>query len=652
MRPIERPSHTAGASRAASRARSVARLAFRGRHLLVLDVTAIVLSYVGSLALRFDAPSPQFTEYFDRYWWVAPLLVLVRTLTFIGFGLYQRVWRFASVAELVSIVLAVGASSVLTYGLVLGVGLVEPKLAGFPRSIPIVETLIATALIGGMRFSFLLVGLGRQGAGSATGSRALIVGAGSAGANVARQLLGDRDLGLVPVGFADDAERKGHRLLGLPVLGTTAELGQLIQRYAIGTVLFALPQLDGATLRRLVRVAERERARSLTVPSLSEILAGHVTTAVREIQMEDLLRRAPARIDLDSIRDALHGRDILVTGAGGSIGGELARQVLHYAPRRLVLLGRGENSIYEVLEDLEAARDAAGITTELQPVIMDVRDRGGIRRLLQRVSPDFVFHAAAHKHVSFMERHPHEAVTNNVLGTRNVLDAAEAAGVGRFVFVSTDKAVHPTSVMGASKRVGEMLVQASAERTRKPYVIVRFGNVLSSRGSVVLRFRRQLAHGGPLTVTHPNVRRYFMTLSEAVQLILQASILGERGETFVLDMGAPVLIDELARDLIELHGMTPNRDIQIVYTGLGVGEKLDEELFFADEHPRKTVHECIWVAGRNAAHRAPDLAELEKSLDSADAKSIVEAFQRIVPEYAPAREPAVQHESSTRADQI
>lgn len=626
----------------------MASIGLRGRHLLLLDVVAVSLSYVGSFALRFDAPSALFSDYLSQFWWPLPLLLLARLTAFVALGLYQRVWRYASVAELQSIVVAVASSSIAAYSVVLAVGSVEPRFAGLPRSIPIIETLIATALIGGMRFSFLIVGLRRQGAGSASRSRALIVGAGSAGANVARQLLSDGSLGLVPVGFADDAERKGHRLLGLPVLGTIEELGPLIRQYAVGTVLFALPHLDGPTLRRLVRTAEREKARSLTVPSVSEVLTGQVRTAVREIQMDDLLRRAPARIDLESIRDSFEGRDILVTGAGGSIGGELSRQLLRYSPRRLVLLGRGENSIYEVLEALAAAREeGVGERTELEPVILDVRDGQAVEALMRQVEPDVVFHAAAHKHVSFMERYPHEAVTNNVFGTQNVVDACEATGVGRFVFVSTDKAVSPTSVMGATKRVGEMIVQAAAERIGRPFVIVRFGNVLSSRGSVVPRFRRQLAKGGPLTVTHPNVRRYFMTLSEAVQLILQATILGQRGETFVLDMGPPVLIDELARDLIELHGLTPNRDVQIVYTGLGVGEKIDEELFFAHERPRKTIHDSIWVAAEEGAHPVIELAGLEAAVAGYGPEAVIDVLRRIVPEYLPARDRVIEHDRTS-----
>lgn len=638
----------APASDVLGQARRAFSVAFRGRHLLVLDATAIVISYVVSLGLRFDAPSPLFDEYLGSYAWVTPILVLIRVLTFIGAGLYQRVWRFASIAELRSIVLAVATSSVVVYGLVLVGGSMDPRLAGFPRSIAVIESLLTTALIGGMRFSFLLVGLGRQGAGSVTGARALIVGAGSAGANVARQLLGDPTLGLVPIGFADDTEPRGQRLLGLPVLGKIDDLGALVRQHGVGTVLFALPQVDGPTLRRLVRSAERANAKSLTVPSMSEVLTGQVTRAIREIGMDDLLRRAPARIDLESIRDSFAGRDIVITGAGGSIGGELSRQLVRYSPRRLVLLGRGENSIYEVVESLLASQqDGVGAETRIEPVIIDIRDRGAVRSVIWRVAPDVVFHAAAHKHVSFMESYPHEAVSNNIVGTANVVEACETGGVGRFVFVSTDKAVRPTSVMGATKRVGELIVQAAAQRSGRPFVVVRFGNVLSSRGSVVPRFRRQLAKGGPLTVTDPNVRRYFMTVGEAVQLILQATILGQRGETFVLDMGSPVLIDELARDLIELHGLTPGRDIQVVYTGLGAGEKIDEELFFPHEQAKRTLHESIWVALGGQSPDNLDLARLAAAAADQNVGAIIDGLRELVPEYVPARDRVIEYRATT-----
>lgn len=612
---------------------SAVSLALRGRHLLALDLLAIALSYVGSLALRFDPPSALFNEYVSRYLWVLPVLIVVRLGTFVAFGLYQRVWRYASVAELQAIVLAVSVSSAVAYAVVYAVGAVDPSQSGFPRTIPVVDTLLNLALIGGLRFSLLLFRLGRQGAPA--GTRAIVVGAGSSGVAIARQVRQDPDLGLQLVGFVDDAERKGHRLLGLPVLGRLEDLEGLIRQKGVGTVLFALPTVDGPTLRRYVRVAERHGARSLTIPSVSEVITGQVSSSLREVQVDDLLRRSPARIDLESIRELFAGRSVLITGAGGSIGSELARQIARYEPRRMYLVGKGEGSVYDVLESLAPIIERRDM---LEPVILDVRSVAGVRRLFRQARPDVVFHAAAHKHVHFMERYPDEAVTVNVFGTRNVLAAAEETGVESFVLVSTDKAVQPTNVMGATKRVAELLLRDARRRTGRAYALVRFGNVLSSRGSVLPRFRRQLADGGPITVTHPDARRYFMTVNEAVQLILQAAAFGRGGETFVLDMGEPVRIEDLARDLIELHGLVPGRDIKIAYTGLLPGEKLDESLFTPDETPRRSAHDSIWMAASQSSVGLAfdELAGLERAVADGSTEAIIGELRRLVPDYRPA----------------
>lgn len=621
--------------------RAALALALRGRHLLVLDAATVALSFLASLVLRFDAPSSLFNEYLERFVWVIPILLVVRVGVFVGIGLYQRVWRYASIGELQAIVVAVALSSAVAYGSVYLLGALVPRLAGLPRSIPFIDTLLLLALIGGMRFSLLLFRVGRSGAGAADGaSRTLIAGAGSAGVGVAKQILADSGLGLRLVGFADDDEAVGRRLLGLPVLGTLGDLQALIRKHGIGTVLFALPTTDGPTLRRLVRIAEREDARSLTVPSLSEVLAGQVTSVLREVQVDDLLRRAPAKIDLESIRESFMDTSILVTGAGGSIGSELCRQLVRYDPARLYLLGRGENSIYEIHEALSRA----GVRAKLVPVIVDIRDADELARFVRSARPDTVFHAAAHKHVPLMELYPEQAIATNVVGTRNLLDACARAGIGSFIFVSTDKAVRPASVMGATKRIGEVMVRTAARETGRRYVVVRFGNVLSSRGSVLPRFRRQLTEGGPLTVTHPDVRRYFMTVSEAIQLVLQAAVLGRGGEIFILDMGEPVRIEDLARDLIEMHGLVPGKDVQIEYIGLRPGEKMAEELFLPHERPQRTTHESIWVAedGASADLSTAGLGSLDAVARTGDREEIVAALRRLVPEYqpAPAPEPA------------
>jgi FlaA1/EpsC-like NDP-sugar epimerase len=464
--------------------------------------------------------------------------------------------------------------------------------------------------------------------------RALIVGDGSAALATIRELRANPGLALSPVGILADDLPVGQRLMGLPVLGRRTELQTVVQRDRVQVVLLALPSADGRTLRRLMRQAEAGGARCLTVPSIAEVVAGRVTmNAIREVDVEDLLRRAPARIDLHSVSESFKDSCILITGAGGSIRAELARQTLGFKPRRLVLLGRGENSVFETLNSFPSVIGGPEIT----PVIMDVRERGQLFRLFSEVRPDVVFHAAAHKHVTFMETFPEEAVMTNVLGTANVLDAAVVTNVSRLVFISSDKAVKPTSVMGATKRVGELLVRQTALENGRPYTTVRFGNVLSSRGSVIPLFRQQLARGGPLTVTDPDAMRYFMTIPEAVQLVLQAAVMASAGDTFVLDMGEPVRIVQLARDLIELHGLEPERDIQLQFIGQRPGEKLIEELYFSSEHPEPTAHEAI----KRVRGQAEQLRELRGEIERL--RTLAEAGQRaelirwlavVVPEYS------------------
>jgi len=564
-------------------------------------------------------------------------LLAARLIAFVLSRLYQRVWRYASVEELIAVVLAVVGSSFVAYFVVYAVVLTTPgPVPGFPRSVVILDTGLMVGLAGAWRFALRLGAVGRVGQRVPLGptERALIVGDGSAALATIRELRANPALALSAIGILADDLPVGQRLLGLPVVGRRAELQTVIHRDRIQVVLLALPSADGRTLRRMVREAEAEGARCLTVPSIAEVVAGRVTmNAIREIDVEDLLRRAPARIDLRSVSESFRGSCVLITGAGGSIGGELARQTLAFNPRRLVLLGRGENSVFETLNSFSSTGSGPDVT----PVIMDIRERAQLFRLFSEVRPDVVFHAAAHKHVTFMETFPEEAVMTNVLGTANVLDAAVVANVGRLVFISSDKAVNPTSVMGATKRVGELLVHQAALENSLSYTSVRFGNVLSSRGSVIPLFRLQLARGGPLTVTDPDAMRYFMTIPEAVQLVLQAAVMASAGDTFVLDMGEPVRIVQLARDLIELHGLEPERDIQLQFIGQRPGEKLIEELYFSSEHPEPTAHEAIKRV-RGQAEQHPELrAEMERLRTLAEAgqrSELVRWLAVVVPEYS------------------
>lgn len=617
--------------------RRFSALALRGRHLVVLDIAATAGSFVLSLALRFDAPSALFDQYLSAYAWLLPLLLALRIGSFLRLRLYQRIWRYASIEELVAVTAAVAGSSVLAYSIafVWVTNFWPDSAPGFPRSLPVIDTVLTLAFAGMWRFALRIGGIHRAGpGGSRSGEPALVVGSGSAALALIREVRGNDALGLRAVGVLAEDLPQGQRMLGLPVLGGPGDLTAAIKRERIKVVLLALPSAEGRVLRRLVREAEAAGARCLTVPGVAEVVAGRVRIdALRQIDVDDLLRRAPARIDLDSVSESFRGRTILITGAGGSIGSELTRQVLAFEPREVILLGRGENSIFEALLTLRPKT-----STQITPVIMDVRDRTRLRQLVLNSRPDVIFHAAAHKHVHFMEMYPEEAVLTNIFGTTNVIEAAEAVEVERFVHISTDKAVNPESVMGVTKRVSELLIAEAAERSRLRFANVRFGNVLSSRGSVVPIFKRQLEAGGPITITHPDVARYFMTIPEAVQLVLQASVLARPGDTFVLDMGERVRIVDLANDLLELHGLRAGEDIDIQYIGLRPGEKLLEELLFPYERAESTTHEAIRrvVSMRPApAPMSPTLSTLIDLQGPSDRPEIVHTLRRLIPEYRP-----------------
>jgi FlaA1/EpsC-like NDP-sugar epimerase len=602
---------------------------------MIFDALATIGSFILSLGLRFDGPSPQFEQYLNAYLWAIPLLLLARLAAFLTLRLYQRVWRYASVDELISVVLAVVVSSVLGYGAIYAVVFAAQLPLGFPRTVPIIDTTLVIAFAGAWRFAVRVSGVGRVGAKSVAGQPALIVGDLPAAQSVIRELRSNPALGFRPAGILSDEIARGQRLFGVAVVGRVLDLRQAIDAHPGAAVLLALPSANGRTLRRIVREAEAAGARCLTIPSVAEVIAGRISVnAIREVEFEDLLRRAPSRIDLASVAESFAGRCVLITGAGGSIGAEVSRHIEQFSPRRLVLVGRGENSLFDMLQTLGKASQEI----EVIPVILDVRDGPRLLNLFEALRPDVVFHAAAHKHVPFMEQYPEEAVATNVLGTLNALDAAVHARVERFVLISTDKAVNPSSVMGATKRVGELLVQSAARDHRLAYTSVRFGNVLSSRGSVLPLFRRQLAEGGPITVTHPDATRYFMTIPEAVQLVLQAAVLATPGDTFVLDMGEPVRIVQLARDLIELHGLQPDQDVEVKFIGQRRGEKLTEELFFAFESPEATAHEAILRVRLNGYVSSDLRASVAKLIDlarTASGDQIVAALQGIVPEYRP-----------------
>ena len=580
---------------------------FRNRYLLLIDALTLSALPFFVYALRFESFSwgPDHAKTALLF---ALFVVPAEILILLAFGLYRRMWSFASVWELQLIF----AAGVVAAGVTWIVGAYALTVSGLatvrvPLSVMALHSMFSIALIATPRLLLRVAGRPIPQRRATDGDRrVLVAGAGAAGEMVVRETRANPQLGLTPVGFIDDDRTKlGLRLANLPVLGGLDDLREIALRERADELIIAMPRAPGTTVRKVVRAAYEAGLKTRTVPGLFEILAGRVSVAaLREVQIEDLLRRDPVQTDLEAVGRMIKGRTVLVTGAGGSIGSELCRQLVTLEPRELVLLGHGENPIFEILHELLPEEPKAILT----PVIADVRDRDRIRRVFEKHKPHAVFHAAAHKHVPLMEENVCEAITNNVLGTRNIVDAAVAAGTPHFVMISTDKAVRPTNVMGASKRVAECIVQNAARTHNRHFVSVRFGNVLGSRGSVVPTFLRQIQDGGPVTVTHPDMRRYFMTIPEAVQLVLQAGAQGRGGELFMLDMGEPVKIVDLARDMIRLSGLEEGSDIEIEFTGIRPGEKLYEEMFFNDEIAEPTEHPKVLRARNGRTDAASDAA--------------------------------------------
>lgn len=546
----------------------------RNRYLLIADVLAISLAAWAAFAFRFG------WLFFDARPEFAPFLlaaVAIKIGTFMAAGLYRRYWPYAGFWDLIAVVLANFAASVALLLVMVGSRLLG-WIPGLSRSVPPLDWLFALALTIGLRASIRAVAetLTRRPRGHRQPTRnVLIVGAGEAGALVAREMQRNSQLGLQPIGFLDDDHVKAQKqIYGLPVLGNIAAIVSVVHQRHVDEVVIAIPRAGGRTVRAVVERCRELGLTSRVMPGIYELLGGQVNVSrLRSVDIADLLRR-PQVGALSVGPDYLQGASVVITGAGGSIGSELCRQVAHGGPSRLLILGHGENSIFDIEAELRVRFPGVPV----QAAIADVRDRDRIARIFRNARPDLVFHAAAHKHVPLMEDNATEAVTNNIVGTRNVVDAAVTVGVRRFVMVSTDKAVAPSNMMGASKRVAEMIVHRAARAYDRDFVVVRFGNVLGSRGSVVPIFKSQIDRGGPVTVTHPDVRRYFMTIPEAVHLTLQAGGIGAGGELFVLDMGAPVLLREMAADMIRLSGFDDN-EVPIVFTGLRPGEKLDEILW-------------------------------------------------------------------------
>jgi FlaA1/EpsC-like NDP-sugar epimerase len=471
-----------------------------------------------------------------------------------------------------------------------------------------------------------------QRVGAHGAKRILIVGAGAAGEMVVKELFRNPMLGMYPVGFVDDDRAKhGMKIAGLAIFGPISDIVSVVRKHKVDQILIAIPRASGPLVRQVVRAAYDAGVPTRTVPALFDILSDRVSvTTIREIQIEDLLRREPVRTDLAALSELARDRVVLVTGAGGSIGSELCRQLADLRPSKLVLLDHAENPIFEIEQQIRERVPGLKVV----PAITDVRNASRVACLFAEHRPTAVFHAAAHKHVPLMEENVIEAVTNNVIGTSNVVRAAVHYGVQHLVQISTDKAVRPSSVMGATKRVAEQIVSAAARETGRRFVSVRFGNVLGSQGSVVPTFSRQIKHGGPVTVTHPDMRRYFMTIPEAVQLVLQAAVLGDGADLFMLDMGEPVKIVDLARDMIRLSGFEEGRDIEIELTGIRPGEKLYEEMFFSHELAEATEHPKV-LRARAGFENPPNMAAIRELIAAAEAEADEGVLRRLLARVAP-----------------
>ena len=608
----------------------------RNRFLLIVDLLLIVTSILASFALRLDL-GPVFTAYLPSAWAMVAIALIVKPIVYYFFGLYRRYWVYASIREMRLIILATATASVCVAFFVMLGRSVGGLQAGFPRMVLGIDWLLSLFSVGGLRIAVrVLAELGQisqKADGLAGLRRVVVVGAGDAGVLVVREMQRNPQLHMLPVAFVDDnPEKLKKEIHSVRVAGTLRQLASIVDQNHAHEVVIAIPTAPGEVVRLVTEICRTKGIPFRTMPGIYELIGGKVgVNRLREVNISDLLRREPAEIDNEGLDRTLVGKRVLVTGAGGSIGLEICRQLSQWRPSQLILLGHGENSIFDAL--LELSEDYPNLP--LVPVIADVRDIDRIRDVFDDLRPEVVFHAAAHKHVSLMEVNVEEAVTNNVLGTKSVVEAGIACGSERLVLISTDKAVEPKSVMGATKRVAEMIVQDAANRSGRTFVTVRFGNVLGSRGSIVPIFQRQIARGGPVTVTHPEMERYFMTIPEAVHLVLQASSMGHGGEMFVLRMGEQVRILDLVEDLIRLSGLEPGKDIQIKFTGIRPGEKLQETLwdqgleYEATEHPDIVqVENGGFLDGVSLEATIEELVRLAKEGDS---QSIVGLLSERVP---------------------
>jgi FlaA1/EpsC-like NDP-sugar epimerase len=616
---------------------------------IIIDSLIVLTSLYFCYNLRFDFQIPN--SFLRPFIAILPVTIAVKISCFYFTGLYRGMWRYTSIADMLNIIKA----STLGTLLLISVVAVVSRFEGFPRSVFLIDWGFTILLVSGFRLSIRFwfefqgdrqpylktiknIAQSFSKKNAAKTNRMVIVGAGDCGEKIYRELRGNHYLGYSVVGFIDDNPKKHHlKIHGIPVIGSIDEIKQIAESLSIDEFLIAIPSATSAQMRRIVSHCEKCGVSYKTIPSYGELIDGKVSVnTIREVDYRDLLGREMIQLEEERIGACITGRDVLITGAGGSIGSELCRQVCRFNPRTLTLFERAESPLYDI--DLELRQNFQGI--EVVPVLGDILDKGLLEKTFGKYRPATVFHAAAYKHVPMLEQHPWHAVNNNICGTMNIVEMANRFQVERFVFVSTDKAVRPANIMGTSKRIAEMIVQCQTNQadTITQFMIVRFGNVVGSVGSVVPLFKKQISRGGPVTVTHPDVTRFFMTIPEACQLILQAGAMGKGGEIFILDMGTPIKIVDMARDLIRLSGFEPEVDIPIEYIGLRPGEKLYEELITEGEGIVKTDHNHILVLHADSCN-LEDLSfkieNLKISAANQDANRIRKGLKNIVPEYIP-----------------